>query len=727
MADNNERIKQIKQEDAIQRNLSKILQDRITQTGELTKAQKELVDSTIGSQDIEGKILAVQEKKEEVLKRVAKFNRQADKDLLSQLDTAEKYLDTEKQVKDNKEKQKNIQKGLTDDIKKSLGYSSELADLFAAGGVMALGAKAFSSAIDAGKEAMTATFNKSTELYKSLGISAKEAANLSADMQIAATTSLLYDMEDMASAAGALSDRFGTTQNITKDMLKDVASIASLTGDVASATDLAVIFDKASGDAGQMKSEIKDIAQGVGVNAAAVMKDMAANQRMMLNMTKDEVKELAKKTAELVKQGLSISKMRDMSDAMLDIESSMKAQQKARQMGLGEMMGDTEAMRAAAAEIQYGDAAKGAEMMAAEIKKAGLSTEKFGSIGYKQQEILAKTYGMSADELEKMVQAQEENANLSAKYGDTLGGLMTTLKVAGATGVEFFKSMGIELASLIAQMVVMNVMQGKGTGLKNLIPGKGGKGGGKSSSVTPSSKGPAGGVGGGMMESMGKINMKAVLKGAAAMVIVAAAVFVFGKAVQEFMKVSWEAVGMAVVSMLALVGAVALLGLALSGPQAGFIIVGAAAMLIIAAALFVLGKAIQEIAKGFGMFGELTEQLSALVMISPGLIALAAIFAVLGLSMIPFAAGLALITPFLGTLLILGTMLPLLTGALGIGGDSQSSSPGGGGTEDPLLAEIKALRKDLQSQPIQIVVDGKVVSEISKMQNRGNSFSKMVG
>ena len=727
MADNNERIKQIKQEDAIQRNLSKILQDRITQTGKLTKAQKELVDSTIGSQDIEGKILAVQEKKEEVLKRVAKFNRQADKDLLSQLDTAEKYLDTEKQVKDNKEKQKNIQKGLTDDIKKSLGYSSELADLFAAGGVMALGAKAFSSAIDAGKEAMTATAKKSTELYKSLGISAGEAANLSADMQLAATTSLLYDMEDMASAAGALSDRFGTTQNITRDMLKDVAEITSLTGDAASATDLAVIFDKASGDAGQMKSEIKDIAQGVGVNAAAVMKDMAANQRMMLNMTKDEVKELAKKTAELVKQGLSISKMRDMSDAMLDIESSMKAQQKARQMGLGEMMGDTEAMRAAAAEIQYGDATKGAEMMAAEIKKAGLSTEKFGSIGHKQQEILAKTYGMSADELGKMVQAQEENANLSAKYGDTLGGLMTTLKVAGATGVEFFKSMGIELASLIAQMVVMNVMQGKGTGLKNLIPGKGGKGGGKSSSVTPSSKGPAGGVGGGMMESMGKINMKAVLKGAAAMVIVAAAVFVFGKAVQEFMKVSWEAVGMAVVSMLALVGAVALLGLALSGPQAGFIIVGAAAMLIIAAALFVLGKAIQEIAKGFGMFGELTEQLSALVMISPGLIALAATFAVLGLSMIPFAAGLALITPFLGTLLILGTMLPLLTGALGIGGDSQSSSPGGGGTEDPLLAEIKALRKDLQSQPIQIVVDGKVVSEISKMQNRGNSFSKMVG
>jgi len=69
MADNQERINQIKQEDAIQRNLSKILQERITQTGELTKAQKALVESTSGVQDLESKILAVQEEKEKVLKK----------------------------------------------------------------------------------------------------------------------------------------------------------------------------------------------------------------------------------------------------------------------------------------------------------------------------------------------------------------------------------------------------------------------------------------------------------------------------------------------------------------------------------------------------------------------------------------------------------------------------------------------------------------------------------
>jgi hypothetical protein len=304
-------------------------------------------------------------------------------------------------------------------------------------------------------------------------------------------------------------------------------------------------------------------------------------------------------------------------------------------------------------------------------------------------------------------------------------------------------------------------------------------------SVGPSVGG--GGGGGGIMDSISKIDMGAVLKGAAAMVIVAAAVWVFGKAVQEFMKVSWEAVGMAVVSMLALVAAVALLGLIMSsGVGAIAIIAGAAAMVIVAAAMLVLGIAIQEIAKGFGMMGELTESLTglitispmliplvyilgslgavmaifgigllvatpgilafgmavmvmaaavpaismmatglgALVQIAPGLIALAGAFGLLGLSMLPLALGLALLTPFLGTVLVLGLMLPLIASAMGIGGDSSdtSSSSANGGSSDPLLEEIQGLRRDIQSQPIQIVIDDKVISTMNKKNTRMQGY-----
>jgi len=724
MADNQERINQIKQEDAIQRNLSTILQDRITKTGELTKAQKELVASTSGVQDLESKILAVQEEKEKALKKIAKFNRQADKDLLSQLDTAEKYLETEKEIKDNKEKQKDIQKELTDGIKEALGYSSELADLFAAGGVMALGAKAFTSAIEKTKEAFTATAENATNLYKSLGVSANEAADLAGDMQLAASTSLLYDMEDMSAAAGALSDKFGTTKHITQDMLKDVAGIASLTGDAASAADLATIFESAGADAGELTDEIKDIAQGVGVNASAVMKDMAANQQMMLGMSKEEIKILTQKTAELVKQGLSMEKMRGMSDNMLNIESSLKAEMKARQFGLGDMLGDTQAMRDAAYEIQFGDAEKGAEMMASVIKDAGLSTEKLGELGYKQTQMLAEVYGMTGDELVKMVQAQEENAELTAKYGESGAEMFGYIKAGAATALEGFKTMGVELVKLIAQYAIMNKMQGVGGkfGMGNLT------GGGKGAAPAAPSGGAAMPEGGGkgmsgMTKAIQGIDAKKLLAGGAALVLVAASVFIFAKAVQEFMNVSWEAVGMAVVSMLALVAALALVGaIMMSGVGAVAILAGAAAMLVIAAALFVLGKAIQEIATGFGMMGELTTQLTALVMIAPALVGLAAVFTLLGLSMIPLAIGLALITPLIPVLLVLGSVLPTIANALGFGAEEDEGGSSGGQQGDPLLNEIKGLRRDIQAQPIQIVIDDKVVSTMNKKNVRMQGY-----
>ena len=116
--------------------------------------------------------------------------------------------------------------------------------------------------------------------------------------------------------------------------------------------------------------------------------------------------------------------------------------------------------------------------------------------------------------------------------------------------------------------------------------------------------------------------------------------------------------------------------------------------------------------------------LGALVQIAPGLIALAGAFGLLGLSMLPLALGLALLTPFLGTVLVLGLMLPLIASAMGIGGDSSdtSSSSANGGSSDPLLEEIQGLRRDIQSQPIQIVIDDKVISTMNKKNTRMQGY-----
>jgi len=697
------------------------------------EVQKKVYESLRSQTDVSQQLNTLIQQRDLYIQNEIKLGLKTNKRLMEQLDIQieilaekERLQKLEEEHKELLKKQKDLREEQNTKIKEALGYSSELADLFATGGVMALGAQAFTSAIEKTKEAFSAATTMAIDLHKNLGVAGGEAARLAGEIQSAATFSLLYDTQQMSEAASALADKFNTTNGITSDLLEDVAEIGALTGDAASGAGLANIFEQAAGDAGELTSEIKDIAAGVGVSASVVMKDMAANQGMLVGKTKEEIKLLAKKTAELTKQGLSMGKMREMADNMLNIESSLKAESKARAMGLGDMLGDTQAMRAAAMEIQYGDATKGAEMMSAAIKDAGITSEKFGKLDYKRKEMLAATFGMTSDAMREMLETSEKNEEMVNKYGETGAEAMGYLKAGFSSAIEGSKTLLVEMVKLVAQLSVMNVMQGKGMGIGNLNPfKKKGGGGGAPKPEAPKPEAPKVSAGGGkgmssMTGAIEKIDAKKLLAGGAALVLVAASVFIFAKAVQEFTEVGWKEVGMAIVSMVALVGALALVGTIMSsGVGAVAILAGAAAMIVIAGAMYVLGKAIQEIATGFSMLGELGTQLTELVSIAPGMLLLAYSFGVLGASMIPLAAGLALITPFIGTLAVLGTMLPLINNSLNGGSNSNdTTSETKTDTMGELLSEIKGLRNDLQSQPILLTIDGKAVQKITRVQSR---------
>ena len=346
------------------------------------------------------------------------------------------------------------------------------------------------------------------------------------------------------------------------------------------------------------------------------------------------------------------------------------------------------------------------------------------------------------------------------------GPLGSFVKGVGGAAIAMGQ-MGFDVKAMAGKLPVLGKLFDK-------LPGKGGPSGApsptKSLAKTSVPKGGGDAISGkgSITQSLGKINMNAVLKGAAALVIVSAAVFVFGKAVQEFMKVSWSAVGMAVVSMLALVGSIALLGAIMSsGVGAVAIIAGAAAMLIVAGAMFVLGKAIQEIAKGAGVdFATLGAQLLAfgLAVVPLGLMAIPIFFAAaalttlgvgltafgIGLRMIPFetlnlvkdtltnvvpltsgilslAAG---ITALAGSLTLLGlagiTALPGLMALSMVGGISMAlgglfggdEEGGGEDSMEALLTEIQGLRQDLNAGKVAVYLDGaKVTSGIRNVVN----------
>ena len=156
---------------------------------------------------------------------------------------------------------------------------------------------------------------------------------------------------------------------------------------------------------------------------------------------------------------------------------------------------------------------------------------------------------------------------LTDKFKGLVKGLVDTLK-------NIFKSIG---------EVINNIVKSVGKVIKSI--GKG---------IADMMKQLARGI--------GYFGKKSVLLGAAALILVSGGIFVFSKAMVEFTKVSWKAVGVAAVSLLLLVGTIAALGaIMMSGVGAVALVLGAAALVIVAGGLFVLGKAMQEFAKALNI------------------------------------------------------------------------------------------------------------------------------
>ena len=132
-----------------------------------------------------------------------------------------------------------------------------------------------------------------------------------------------------------------------------------------------------------------------------------------------------------------------------------------------------------------------------------------------------------------------------------------------------------------------------------------------------------------------------------------------------------------------------------------------------------LSDSIQRLMPNLTSFLGVMPMMAAMIMLVPGLIALSASFIMLSASLIALSGGLAIVTLLLPTLFALAFVLPLISSAMG-GGDGDDSESGGGDSTSmaEVVEEIKGLRQDISNQPILINVDGKVVSEITKVQAR---------
>jgi hypothetical protein len=269
------------------------------------------------------------------------------------------------------------------------------------------------------------------------------------------------------------------------------------------------------------------------------------------------------------------------------------------------------------AQLKAGGKASMVSPAAQEVAKT--PTEAFASAG-EQQEAAQENAKLMGDQT-SLLQKIEENT----RGGDSAGGTKSEAGGEGGGG---------------------GLLRGIGAGLKSLGGGLAGLGKGVGSGI----QGLLTGIARGVMA----FGSPKVLLGAAAMTVLGGAVWVMGKALQEFQDLEWETIGKGLLAVagLGIIGAIA-------GAAAAPIALGAGALGLLGAALWVIGKAMQAVGEGFDAMTSGLERLANLD--GSNLLTVAAGVGALGLAMAAFGAGQAVagLGQLVGNLLTIGQDSPV--------------------------------------------------------------------
>lgn len=563
--------------------------------------------------------------------------------------------------------------------------------------------------------------------------------------------------KSLSAEMGGLDDVSFQTQLNTNLMATNMGISVGEAAKITSA--FARVTDGSAATAQNLAASTKEFAKQNGIIPSQAMGDIAANSERFAEFSPKAAEGLAMAAVQARKLGVDMSTLGKVTDSLLDFETSIT-----KELELSAMLGrniNLNKARGLAYEGKMGAAVKET------ISQLG-GVEAFNKMDVFQKRQAAEALGVSVDELSKMANNMGKlnddgsmqkttfeswNESLTAfatgPLGSTLKGFGGLL-VAGGQMTPILKDMGINLGGAVKAtgqilknflgMVAGPVIKGiKGIGSSLAGSGVGqklgkikdklmaGVGGGSPSSPPPVSSNAGGGPSK-MAESFGKIKMSSVLQGAAALVLIAGAMWILGKAMQEWQGIGFDTLLVAGTALLGLTLALAAVGAIMtSGVGAVAIIAGAAAMLVIAGAMYVLGKALQEISIGFNALGMIQPILSGLVGMVTGIFALSAAFGVLAGSLALLGiAGIAALPALMG-LSIAGAGLGMLFGAFGGGESSETSAIEEGSVseyETQMLSKMDLLIQAVNTNR-DVYMDGtKVTSVVEKFieRNTKNEF-----
>jgi hypothetical protein len=319
-----------------------------------------------------------------------------------------------------------------------------------------------------------------------------------------------------------------------------------------------------------------------GMTSKDAMEFIGKNSELLARSGTRFQQSMARAAAEAKKIGVDLSKVNQVGDNIIgNFEGFLESMAELGAMGFG-----FDATRLAEV-AERGDTSALFDELRSQLRMTGRDLT---DLTRSQQLALSNAFGMNIEDFQRLAGetpdiGEAEKTSVFLKFmvdnleriALTLSGISTLL---GTFKLYYsYKQLGL-LQAIAANTSKFGMGSSKGTGI------------GGTTERMPGGPGSTGGSPGtpGILDKLLQIKPSQLLAAGAAMIMVAGATFILAKAMQEFSTgVNWKGVSTGVTSLSSLAVIVAVLG-KVSGP----VLKGSAAMVVLGGAMWVLGKAMQE-------------------------------------------------------------------------------------------------------------------------------------
>ena len=327
-----------------------------------------------------------------------------------------KLVDETKKIPEGAEKFgdaiRNVAPGLVNMAQSAYNTYDSFRNLIPKGGAFVGVAVALGAAFLKVQEAITDT-------RKELGVSYSQAVAITAQNKVLAVQAKAYGLatEDISSAQAAIRNDLGASVQESLNLSVNFARTSAATGQTAEelSSTLSIMESISGASRDVLLNQIRTNAamiEAAGVAPSLVMKDIATNAEFFASFAKDGGQNLIGAGVAARKLGLSMDAVKGITESLLDFETSIEGQLEASLL-LGRQINLDKARQLAFTGDQEG-------MMREILKQVGGEAE-FTRMTYLQRQSLAKSVGVSVEQLSRLVRNNTAGGTAGA-VGAAMGG-----------------------------------------------------------------------------------------------------------------------------------------------------------------------------------------------------------------------------------------------------------------------------------------------------------------